>query len=449
MTERKEIYSVSSLTREIKGVLENRFPYVWIYGEISNLRIPSSGHCYFTLKDQGAQVSGVLFRGQASRLKFRLQDGQTITGLGRVSLYEPRGTYQIIFEYMEPKGAGALQLAFEQLKRKLAAEGLFDEAIKKKLPPFPERIALVTSPTGAVVHDMLTVFRLRYPNAELLVVPVRVQGEQACLDIPAAIAGINRHMAADLIIVARGGGSLEDLAPFNSEEVARAIHGSVLPVISAVGHETDYTIADFTADMRAPTPTAAASLAVPDKKRLKEDVALLAARLRLCLDRRIGDGRLRLNAASRRLVDPKKKIYDHRLRVDELTQRMARAIRRELSDRRTALTWRRDRLAKATPLLAVEAGRRDVRELSRRLSLAMEARLARSRDTQKRLEQNLSALSPQLVLDRGYSIVRDSQSGEVITRAAQVEIGSSLDVVLADGLLEAVVERKDDGKEKI
>ncbi|VFQ46705.1 exodeoxyribonuclease VII large subunit [Desulfoluna butyratoxydans] len=449
MTERKEIYSVSSLTREIKGVLENRFPYVWIYGEISNLRIPSSGHCYFTLKDQGAQISGVLFRGQASRLKFRLQDGQTITGLGRVSLYEPRGTYQIIFEYMEPKGAGALQLAFEQLKRKLAAEGLFDEAIKKKRPPFPERIALVTSPTGAVVHDMLTVFRLRYPNAELLVVPVRVQGDQACLDIPAAIAGINRHMAADLIIVARGGGSLEDLAPFNSEEVARAIHGSVLPVISAVGHETDYTIADFTADMRAPTPTAAASLAVPDKKRLKEDVALLAARLRLCMDRRIEDGRLRLNAASRRLVDPKKKIYDHRLRVDELTQRMARAIRRELGDRRTALTWRRDRLAKASPLLAVEAGRREVRSLSRRLNLAMEARLARSRDTQKRLEQNLSALSPKLVLDRGYSIVRDSQSGEVITRAAQVEIGSSLDVVLADGLLEAVVERKDDGKEKI
>jgi len=449
MTERKEIYSVSSLTREIKGVLENRFPYVWIYGEISNLRIPSSGHCYFTLKDRNAQISGVLFRGQAARLKFRLEDGQTVTGLGRVSLYEPRGTYQIIFEYMEPKGAGALQLAFEQLKQKLAAEGLFDAAIKKPLPPFPRRIALVTSPTGAVVHDMLTVFRLRYPNAELLVVPVRVQGDQARFDILAALSGLNRHMAADLIILARGGGSLEDLAPFNSEEVARAIHQSVLPVISAVGHETDYTIADFTADMRAPTPTAAASLAVPDKRRIKEDLAVLTARLRLCLDRRLADGRQRLDAASRRLVDPKKKIYDHRLRVDELTQRMARAIRRELSDRLTAQNWRRDRLTKASPLVSVTAGRRDVQGLSKRMGLAMNGRLTRNRDTLKRLEQNLSALSPQLVLDRGYSIVRDSRSGEVITRAAQVEIGSSLDVVLADGSLKAVVERKDDGKEEI
>jgi len=449
MTERKEIYSVSSLTREIKGVLENQFPYVWIYGEISNLRIPSSGHCYFTLKDSNAQISGVLFRGQATRLKFRLEDGQAITGLGRISLYEPRGTYQIIFEYMEPKGAGALQIAFEQLKQKLAAEGLFDAALKKEIPRFPRRIALVTSPTGAVVHDMLTVFRLRYPSAELLVVPVRVQGDQARIDIPSALSCLNRHMAADLIIVARGGGSLEDLAPFNSEEVARAIHRSVLPVISAVGHETDYTISDFTADMRAPTPTAAASLAVPDKKRLKEEVSLLTARLRRCIGQRLDVGRQRLNAASRRLVDPKKKIYDHRLRVDELTQRMVRAIRREVNDRRTAHSWRRDRLAKVSPLVTVASGRRETQGLSKRLGLAMDRRMTRKRDTLVRLHQSLTALSPQLVLDRGYSIVRDSRSGEVITRAAQVEIGSSLDVVLADGLLKAVVERKNDGKKEI
>lgn len=449
MTQRKEIYSVSSLTREIKGLLENQYPYVWIYGEISNLRTPSSGHCYFTLKDRGAQISGVIFRGQAARLNFRLEDGLTINGLGRVSVYEPRGTYQIIFEYMEPKGAGALQLAFEQLKRKLAAEGLFDAERKQPLPRFPRRIALVTSPTGAVVHDMLTVFRLRYPQTALLVVPVRVQGDRAKVDIPAALSGLNRHMAADLIIVARGGGSLEDLAPFNSEEVARAIHASVLPVISAVGHETDYTIADFTADLRAPTPTAAASLAVPDKRRLKEEVALLTARLHRALTHRLEDGRQRVRAASRRLVDPKKNIYDYRLRVDELTQRMARAMRRDVTHRRKAHSWRCDRLTKVSPLIAVATGRREVRGLGKRMALAMDRRLTRKRDTLVRLEQGLNALSPQLVLDRGYSIVRDTKNGEVITGASQVEVGSSLDVILADGFLQAVVERKDDGKKEI
>ncbi len=447
--ERKEIYSVSSLTSDIKALLENRFPYIWIYGEISNLRIPSSGHCYFTLKDRSAQISGVIFRGQAARLKFRLEDGQTITGLCRVSLYEPRGTYQVIFEYMEPKGAGALQLAFEQLKRKLSDEGLFNPESKKPLPRFPRRIALVTSPTGAVVHDMLTVFRLRYPNVELLVVPVRVQGEQAVQDIPPALSILNRHMAVDLIIVARGGGSLEDLAPFNSEDVARAIHRSALPVISAVGHETDYTIADFTADMRAPTPTAAAALAVPEKRRLEEEVSQLRARLTRALERRVDGGRHSLNALSRRLVDPRKKIYDHRLRVDELTQRMARAMHREVSNHRTSHTWRCDRLTKASPLVAVEMGRRESESLSRRMDLAMDRLLSQKREAVARLAQSLNALSPQLVLDRGYSIVRDPKSGEVITQASQVEIGSSLDVVLADGFLKAVVERKDDGKKEI
>lgn len=447
--ERKEIYSVSSLTSDIKALLENRFPYIWIYGEISNLRIPSSGHCYFTLKDRSTQISGVIFRGQASRLKFRLEDGQTITGLGRVSLYEPRGTYQIIFEYMEPKGAGALQLAFEQLKRKLSSEGLFDADQKKPLPRFPRRIALVTSPTGAVIHDMLTVFRLRYPNVELLVVPVRVQGEQAVRDISSALSCLNRHMAVDLIIVARGGGSLEDLAPFNSEEVARAIHTSILPIISAVGHETDYTIADFTADMRAPTPTAAASLAVPEKKRLEEEVSLLKARLCLALERRLKDGRLCLTALSRRLVDPRKKIYDHRLRVDELTQRMARAMRRDVKSRRTSHLLRCNRLINSSPLVAVEMGHRETEGLSRRLGFAMDRLVSRKRETLVRLEGKLNALSPQLVLDRGYSIVRDSKNGEVITRASQVEIGSLLDVVLADGFLRAVVKRKNDGKKEI
>lgn len=447
--EKKEIYSVSSLTGDIKDMLENRFPYIWIYGEISNLRIPSSGHCYFTLKDSTAQISCVIFRGQAARMTFRLQDGMTITGLGRVSLYEPRGTYQIIFEFIESKGVGALGLAFEQLKRRLSDEGLFDTEKKKSLPPFPKRIALVTSPTGAVVHDMLTVFRLRYPNVALLVVPVRVQGPQAAQDIPLAMARLNRHMAVDLIIVARGGGSLEDLAPFNGEEIARAIDGSRIPVISAVGHETDYTISDFTADMRAPTPTAAASMAVPEKKRLEEELLGLHVRLHEALKWQLEDGRIRFAALSRRLVDPRKKIYDHRLRLDDLTRCMARAMHREIKNHRTGHIWWSDRLSKASPLVTAKRGRDEIERLKRRLTRAMNHRLSQKREALIRHETSLTALSPQLVLDRGYSIVRDLKSGEVITRASQVKIGASLDVVLADGSLKAVVERSDDGKKEI
>ena len=447
--ERKEIYSVSSLTNDIKAMLENRFPYVWIYGEISNLRIPSSGHCYFTLKDRNAQISGVIFRGQAARLKFRLEDGQTITGLGRVSLYEPRGTYQIIFEFMEPKGAGALQLAFEQLKRRLSDEGLFAPEAKTALPRFPKRIALVTSPTGAVVHDMLTVFRLRYPAVELLVVPASVQGGLAAGQIAGALACLNRHMAVDLIIVARGGGSLEDLAPFNSEEVARAIHQSLIPVISAVGHETDYTIADFTADLRAPTPTAAASLAVPEKRRLVEDLAGSHARLCAAMVRELETSRERLAFLSRRLVDPRKKIYDHRLRIDDLAQRLTRAMQRGVKSQRVSHDWQCERLWKSSPLFAVEQGNGETRRLYRRLELAMDRLISCKRETLARHDQSMTALSPLLVLNRGYSIVRDIKSGEVITRASQVEIGSSLDVVLADGFLEAVVKRSDNGKKEI
>ncbi len=447
--EKKEIYSVSSLTGDIKAMLENRFPYIWIYGEISNLRIPPSGHCYFTLKDATAQISCVMFRGQANRMTFRLQDGMTITGLGRIGLYEPRGTYQIIFEFIEPKGTGALQLAFEQLKRRLSDEGIFDAERKKPLPRFPKRIALVTSPSGAVVHDMMTVFHLRYPSVALLVVPVRVQGPQASVDIPQALAHLNRHTAVDLIIVARGGGSIEDLSPFNGEPIARAISESVIPVISAVGHETDYTISDFTADMRAPTPTAAASMAVPEKRRLEEEHSVMHTRLLGAMTRRLDDGRSRLGALSRRLVDPRKKIYDYRLRVDDLTRCLARAMHREIKNHRAGHMWRCDRLAKRSPMMAVKDGRDEIERLKRRLNRAMDLGISQRRETLTRHDTNLTALSPQLVLNRGYSIIRDMKRGEVITRVSQVTIGASLDVVLADGSLEVVVERSDDGKKEI
>ena len=260
-----QIYSVTKLTQEIKFLLEERYEIVWITGEVSNLRIPSSGHAYFTLKDSKAQIAAVMFRGQLRQLKFDLDDGATIVAMARVSVYEPRGTYQIILEYIEPKGVGALQIAFQQLKHRLADEGLFEADHKKPLPFLPQKIGVITSASGAAVQDILKVIHRRFDTMAVDIYAVHVQGAQAAMEIARALETANRQNDADVLILARGGGSMEDLAAFNSETVARAIYTSDIPVVSAVGHETDFTIADFVADLRAPTPSAAAELVVPVK----------------------------------------------------------------------------------------------------------------------------------------------------------------------------------------
>ena len=264
----RRILTVSELTGQIKSLLENSFAFVWVCGEISNFRTPGSGHYYFTLKDASAQVAAVMFRNQNRQLKFLPADGMSIVGLGRISVYEPRGSYQIILEYVEPAGVGALQVAFERLKQRLAVAGYFDEHHKQRLPFLPHKISVITSPTGAVVHDIITVASRRFPNMPLQIVPVKVQGVGSEDEIASALELVNRRSDADVIILARGGGSLEDLQAFNSERVAMAIFTSRIPVVSAVGHETDVTIADFIADVRAPTPSAAAELVVPDKNEL-------------------------------------------------------------------------------------------------------------------------------------------------------------------------------------
>ena len=264
----QKVYTISELNADIKWLLEERFPFVWIIGEVSNFRIPASGHFYFTLKDEFSQLNAVMFRGQQQKLRFQPEDGMNITGLGRLSVYEPRGTYQIILEYMEPAGIGALQIAYEKLKAQLAEEGLFDEKHKKPIPFLPQKIALITSPSGAVVHDMLNIINRRFPNVHIQIYPVKVQGDGAEDEIVDALALLNQSADVDVTIVARGGGSLEDLQTFNVERVARSVFESHIPVISAVGHETDFTITDFVADLRASTPSAAAELAVPVKNEL-------------------------------------------------------------------------------------------------------------------------------------------------------------------------------------
>ncbi|MEE9165043.1 MAG: exodeoxyribonuclease VII large subunit, partial [Nitrospinota bacterium] len=261
----RQVYTVTEITRAIKFSLETEFPRVWIEGEISNLRIPSSGHMYLTIKDEESQIKVVMFRSGKSQLKFGPKDGDQVIVKGKITVYEPRGEYQIVIDYMEPKGIGALQLAFQQLKEKLSKEGLFDEELKKSLPLLPQKIGIITSPTGAAVRDILNIIDRRFPNVHILIAPVKVQGEGAAQEIAAAVKDLNKIKGVDVIIVGRGGGSIEDLWAFNEEVVARAIFESEIPVISAVGHEIDFTISDFVADLRAPTPSAAAELVVRDK----------------------------------------------------------------------------------------------------------------------------------------------------------------------------------------
>src|SRR5450631_3201463 len=300
----KTILSVSRLTTLLRGVLEENFEQVWVQGEISNLSQPSSGHLYFSLKDASAQLRCVIFKGAARNLKFRLADGMELIVRGRISVYDQRGEYQLIGEYLEPAGIGALQTAFMQLKERLAEEGLFDETHKLPLPCFPRRIGIITSATGAAIYDMLNVLRRRFASLEILLLPVRVQGEGASLEIARALDDMNRLELADVIIVGRGGGSLEDLWAFNEETVARAVYRSRIPVISAVGHETDWTICDFVADLRAPTPSAAAELVIASSEELRGRVEALDHRLRLAIEMRLSGMVMRIESLRRLLQDP-------------------------------------------------------------------------------------------------------------------------------------------------
>ena len=400
----QKIYTISQITADIKEMLENRFPFIWVCGEISNFRTPASGHFYFTLKDELSQISAMMFRGQNRSLKFVPEDGMTVTGLGRLSLYEPRGTYQIIFEYLEPKGLGALQASFEQLKARLSAEGLFDDANKKPIPFLPKKIAVITSPTGAVIHDIINIVSRRFANVHIEIFPVRVQGEGAAQDIVSAIQLMNLRADADVAILARGGGSLEDLSAFNTETVSRAIFASKIPMISAVGHETDFTIADFVADMRAPTPSAAAELVVPLKDELRRRILELESALKHRIYTQIERYRNVLSDMSKRLIHPQKNIQMLRLKLDEITERLIFQMNKHLIQQRERLFWKTDRL------------------------------------------NNLSVFT---VLSRGYGIVRTVPKAVIVKDADAVEIGGEIEILLEKGALRCRVEGKSSWQNKL
>ncbi len=439
-TSERKVFTVSELSLEIKNLLEKKFPDVWVTGEVSNFRAATSGHLYFTLKDANAQIRAVCFRNQARYLKFKPQDGISVIARGHLSVYEARGEYQLYVDYLEPAGVGALQLAFEQLKQKLAAEGLFDPARKKPLPVLPRAIGVVTSPTGAVIRDVLRVLRRRYRNMNVTLYPVKVQGEGAAEEIAKGIEYFNKHRAADVLIVARGGGSLEDLWAFNEEVVARAIAASKIPVISAVGHETDFTIADFVADLRAPTPSAAAELVVHRKQdfidELRERVRRMIQSVRLMLS----EGHERLTALRMHHVfqTMRTRIGERAQRVDDCVVDLNRLIREKLSESRHLWLEASAGVVRYDFRRLLSLKRTELDERGVRLQSEFARLLTERRNRLVQFHALLNERSPLTILNRGYSITRDAQ-GHIVRDAAQVAVGDDLSIRLARGELGATV----------
>jgi len=435
------ILTVSELTQEIKGILEDKFPDVWVEGEISNLRIPPSGHIYFTLKDDFSQIRTVLFKMQARTLRFVPEDGFQVICGGRVSLYEKRGDYQLILKSIAPKGIGALQLAFLQLREKLEKEGFFDLAQKKPIPMVPEKIGIVTSPTGAVIQDMLHILERRFENLHILLFPVRVQGEGASSEIAEAIKYFNKFTDVDVIIVGRGGGSLEDLWAFNEEAVARAIHHSKIPIISAVGHETDYTIADFVADLRAPTPSAAAELVVRDKREIKKILHYLGGRLENQMLQILQGYRTDLFHLRKIFKEPEKQIEEYFLRVDDLVNRLRLLTTWTLKRRGEKCLHLSESLLLRNPMQRVKNLRFFIFEAKKRLGQNIKYSIEIQRQRVGGILGKLDSLSPLSILQRGYSITRKLPSLQILRDAAHVKQGDKVEVKLYQGTLLCDVEK--------
>ena len=435
------ILTVSELTQEIKDILEDKFSDVWVEGEVSNLRIPPSRHIYFTLKDDYSQVRAVLFRMQARTLRFVPEDGLHVVCKGRVSLYEKRGDYQLILESVEPKGIGALQLAFLQLKEKLEKEGLFDPAQKKPIPMVPRRIGIITSPTGAVIQDMLHILERRFENLHITLYPVRVQGESASSEIAEAIDYFNKWMEVDVIIVGRGGGSIEDLWAFNEEPVARAIYHSKIPIISAVGHETDYTIADFVADLRAPTPSAAAELVVRDKREIGNTLHYLEGRLESHILQTLQGYRTHLSHLRKIFKEPGKKVEEYFLRVDDFGNRLRLLTSWTLKRKEEKCLRLSESLLLRNPIQRVKTLRSLISEVKKRLGQNIKFSVGIQRQRVAGILGKLDSLSPLSILQRGYSIARKLPSLQILTEATQVEEGDKVEVRLYRGTLLCGVEK--------
>jgi len=445
-TPEREVITVSQLNRRAKQLLETHLPLLWVEGELSNVSVPSSGHWYFTLKDSDAQVRCAMFRNRNMMVRFKPQQGQHVLIRARVSLYEGRGDYQIIAEHMEEAGAGALQRAFDELKLKLANEGLFDERFKKPLPPLPKHIAVITSPTGAAIRDILNVLERRFPSIPVTVIPVAVQGKEAAPQIVKALALANHAQLLgeklfDVVILGRGGGSLEDLWPFNEEMVARAIFASELPIVSAVGHEVDFTIADFVADLRAPTPSAAAELITPDGEDWLDKFIGFEVLLEEAMARKLSHLQQKLTWLRSRLRHPKDKLEQQSQRCDTLEMRLKNAIQKALinyQNRLNTLVIRQKPLHPEMRLM----------QLTQRFQMARQNLIKAQSNIliQKRQEFNesvrmLNTLSPLKTLERGYALATLADSQTPITNSQQLKLGDKIKTQVAKGEFIAVVEQ--------
>ena len=396
-----EIFTVSNFTKKIKLLLEETHPFIWITGEISNSFTPSSNHSYFSLKDDSAVISCVIFAGQKKKINFELENGLKITGMARLTIYEPKGTYQLIFEHIEPMGAGALQVSFEQLKKKLSSLGLFDDKFKKQIPFLSSKISIITSPTSAAIQDIINIFKRRFINCPLEIVPVKVQGKTSDSEIVRAIKLVNKINTSDLIIIARGGGSFEDLSSFNTEIVAKSIFNSDIPIITGIGHETDFTIADFVADLRAPTPSAAAELALPEKQYLKKKLHDLNFNLYRNIKKQILYLREKVFVLNSRLKSPKRIIDDMRIKLDEYTLRLNNVIKNSITIKKLQING---------------------------------------------IHERLEALNPSAVLKRGYSITRTYPQKKIIIDSATIKNNDILETILFKGNIISRVEKKNDPK---
>ena len=438
---RRRIWAVRDLVSQVREMVEQEYGDIWVEGEISNFRPAPSGHVYFTLKDADAQLPIVLFRRQAMLLRFRPEDGLHVLVRGRVSVYEQRGQLQLVAETMEPVGAGSLQLAFEQLKERLKSEGLFDAERKKPLPMFPRTVGIVTSPTGAVIRDFLNIVSRRHSGLNVLLYPVSVQGESAPAEIEAALAGLNASHFVDLIVLARGGGSLEDLAAFNSERVARAIALSSLPVVSAVGHETDFTIADFAADLRAPTPSAAAELVTAAQFKIAEVLAALSHRLDRAAGYQLLRSRHRFAGVEISRAESRISSLLHRLaqRLDEAVLTLDSAMNAQLRTRRDRVAALAEAVLHRDPRPRLAHACEHLADFRARIERAVERMIESSGAKLNALDARLHALSPLAVLDRGYALVLSSE-GTLIRSAAQLSPGENVTTRLSEGSFTSRVE---------
>lgn len=430
------VYSVEQLNIHIRQTLENQLGVIWLQAEISNFKPHSSGHFYFSLKDSKAQISAIMFRGHNSKLKFKPHDGLEVIVKGRITVYEPRGTYQIVCESMEPVGAGALQKQFEQLKEKLKLEGLFEAARKKPIPPYPKHIAVVTSPTGAAIQDILNIMRRRARNVEITVVPALVQGAGSA---PSLCEAFNKaqQLPVDVIIIGRGGGSMEDLWAFNDEKLARLIAAAKIPVISAVGHEVDFTICDFVADLRAPTPSAAAELVAKSSVEVAQRLNQLENALKISIQKIIKFKMQTLVLNSRRLVDPKKKLQDYFFRNDELYSRLEQAMKMQILHLKKDVQILEKKLVPPTEV--IERMRTRMERARLKLTQQIQSRIAVKWQAIERVNGLLDGMSPLRVVDRGYSIATTTAKKAVVKSVKSVKKGDHVDIKVTDGVIKTEV----------